>query len=261
MVLLDQTIEHKLSSLENQVAVLTSAKELLEGEVSTLNVERSLLGADLANISSEHEALKAAYHALETETMNAAASSLAAEKKRAKEKEAAAATTAAPAIEVDISGLTVKITSLEKQLNASNDMCERLQSELATAARRMMQYDKMPSTVRELEAKLRVLEDAKSRLDSELLQKTEECDSYRQLTETLKEKIRNLSSPDQRDFLDSFEEVMRDEMYAMKKAFEMKLKIAKDEADQASRRHYNQIQQMQTDGTGGAHSQTLGRRF
>ena len=58
----------------------------------------------------------------------------------------------------------------------------------------------------------------------------EELDSYKKLTEKLKLKIRDMGagSKESKDFLDTFEEVMRDEMSAMKAAFEMKLRIAKE---------------------------------
>ena len=73
-------------------------------------------------------------------------------------------------------------------------------------------------------------------------------DSYKKLTEKLKLKIRDMGagSKESKDFLDTFEEVMRDEMSAMKAAFEMKLRVAKEEADATTRRHQQEIARIQT---------------
>ena len=61
-------------------------------------------------------------------------------------------------------------------------------------------------------------------------------------------KIRDMGagSKESRDFLDTFEEVMRDEMSAMKSAFELKLRLAREEADASTRRHQQEIARMQT---------------
>ena len=47
-----------------------------------------------------------------------------------------------------------------------------------------------------------------------------------------------------REFLDSFEEVLQDEMMAMKSAFELKLKHKSDEVDAMSTRHRQEIQRL-----------------
>lgn len=76
---------------------------------------------------------------------------------------------------------------------------------------------------------------------------TEELNSYRSLNEQLKQKIRNISgssSYDSKEFLDTFEEVMRDEMMAMKCAFETKLKFAKEASDLLSKKHQELISRM-----------------
>ncbi len=76
---------------------------------------------------------------------------------------------------------------------------------------------------------------------------TEELNNYRTLNEQLKQKIRDMSGNDSRDskeFLDTFEEVMRDEMMAMKCAFENKLKFAKEAADLLSKKHQELISRM-----------------
>ncbi len=52
------------------------------------------------------------------------------------------------------------------------------------------------------------------------------------------------SSNDSKEFLDTFEEVMRDEMMAMKSAFETKLKFAKEASDLLSKKHQELISRM-----------------
>ena len=85
----------------------------------------------------------------------------------------------------------------------------------------------------ELEIKFKASEDARIKNDFKVKEVTEELSSYKVLCEKLKQKIRDMSGKDSKtqDFLDSFEEVMRDEMMTMKLAFETKLKQAKEEAD------------------------------
>ena len=68
------------------------------------------------------------------------------------------------------------------------------------------------------------------------------------MTEELKKKLRELggkSGADAKDFLDSFEEVMKEEMMTMKTAFETRLKVAKAESDEVARRHANEIRNLQ----------------
>jgi len=76
---------------------------------------------------------------------------------------------------------------------------------------------------------------------------TEELNCCRSLNAQLKQKIRDISgrsSNDSKEFLDTFEEVMKDEMMAMKYAFETKLKFAKDAADLLSKKHQELISRM-----------------
>jgi hypothetical protein len=74
----------------------------------------------------------------------------------------------------------------------------------------------------------------------------EELGSYKKLVESLKAKIKDMGqgSKDSKDFLDTFEEVMREEMLTMKAAFETKLRAAKDEAEATSKRHQMEISRL-----------------
>ena len=71
--------------------------------------------------------------------------------------------------------------------------------------------------------------------------------SVRTLNESLMKKLRDLSNKEnKREFTDTFEEVMREEMMAMKTAFELKLKVATEERDIATRRHQTEVQRLQS---------------
>lgn len=73
-----------------------------------------------------------------------------------------------------------------------------------------------------------------------------EVASLRSLNDNLMRKLKNLSSQDKaRDFAETFEEVMREEMMAMKTAFEAKLRVAIEERDIASRRHQTELYKLQ----------------
>lgn len=104
------------------------------------------------------------------------------------------------------------------------------------------------AALNEAEGKVRILMAEKAKLESALKSALDELDSYRKLTDKLKAKVREMGagSAESRDFLDTFEEVMRDEMAAMKAAFELKLRLAKEEMDATSRRHQAEIARIQT---------------
>lgn len=83
------------------------------------------------------------------------------------------------------------------------------------------------------------LERSNNEIQSEMI-------SVRTLNESLMKKLRDLSNKEnKREFTDTFEEVMREEMMAMKTAFELKLKIATEERDVATRRHQTELQRLQ----------------
>lgn len=127
-----------------------------------------------------------------------------------------------------------------------NTQVEKLRAELAASLQRSSAMSSLQTENQELLARLAALEGENRGLVRSLKCSDDEVTSYKKLTESLKQKIRELSSAsgDGRDFLDSFEEVMRDEMMTMKDAFEAKLRAAREEADAATRRHNMQIQQL-----------------
>jgi chromosome segregation ATPase len=208
---LDSAIALCFENLRTQIMTISSVKDMLESEIQNYTMEREILMKDLRSLTNDHDALKGAYHALETESMN---------KKGDNE--------------------------LQKKLTAAQEMIEQVQSELASMARRSLELERLPPLLSELEIKFKASEDARIKNDFKVKEVTEELSSYKVLCEKLKQKIRDMSGKDSKtqDFLDSFEEVMRDEMMTMKIAFEAKLKQAKEEADANSRRHQEEISRL-----------------
>lgn len=208
---LDSAISSQFESLRSQIMTISTVKDMLEGEIQNYTMEREILMKDLTTLTNEHDAIKGAYHALETETMNKKGDS-----------------------------------ELQKKLTTAQEMLEQLQSELASMARRSLELERLPPLLSELEIKFKASEDSRLKNDFKVKEVTEELGSYKALCEKLKQKIRDMSGKDSKtqDFLDSFEEVMRDEMMTMKMAFEAKLKQAKEEADANSRRHQEEISRL-----------------
>lgn len=236
--------------MSTQISTLHSIKEVLEDEVKTYIFNLDLLNQDLGSVASEHEALKGilkcnklyywfnlfiiiyagAYHALESEFMIA---------RQNKGKGDA---------------------TMGDKLDAANELLEQLQAELAAMTRRSMELEKLPQIIAECEGRLRESEEVRYRIDSKNNEMITEIKNLKKSNEKLIQKIRDMSGKnnDAKDFLDSFEEVMRDEMLAMKEAFEAKLKAAKDEQLAASRRHQDEISRVQA--TSPLASLTVGMR-
>lgn len=78
-------------------------------------------------------------------------------------------------------------------------------------------------TIQKLQDELRVAQHDKQTSDAISKSYMEEVASYKRLSESLKQKIREMSKGSNID-IDSFEEVMKEEMMAMKEAFTAKLK-------------------------------------
>jgi predicted nucleic acid-binding Zn-ribbon protein len=199
-----------------------SVKDLLENELSGVNMQRDMMQKDFINICDEHEALKVAYHSLETENMN----NLVSQKSK-----------------INNNNLTTK-----QLLDAANEKILNLEDEIALNSKRIKECEFFQTRYNEQEQKIRNFEDEKTKFDLKINTIDDELKSYKKLVETLTNKIKDLSGRGNRDtkeFLDSFEEVMRDEMMTMKTAFEMKLRSAKQEAEITSRKHHQEILRLQ----------------
>ena len=210
---LDDSIEKSIGVLRDHVNSINTIKECLESDIQTLNTERDMVNNDFLTLNSEHEALKAAYHSLQNETIGS---------EGAQEES-------------------------KKKLKKANDVLLEQTAELNTVRRKLMDLEKLPPLMMELETKLRASESVVMEFGNERKQLAEELSSYKKLSNSLKQKIRDLSAKsgaDSKDFIDSFEEVMRDEMMTMKAAFEGKLRSKTDEASNMTKRHQMEIQRI-----------------
>ena len=205
--LLQDSLKGRLASMHEQLLSMNIVKETLETDVQTLQMAQDIVNKDFLSVQHDLEALRAAHSALQAESMN---------------------------------------NDAALKLERANNLLLDLQAEVAAAHRRTYELERLPAVVAELESKLRTLESKTIEQSGEINVLNGELDSYKKMSEGLKKKIKELSGKsDSRDFMDSFEEVMQDEMYTMKLAFEAKLKAKADEVAALSNRHALEISKMQ----------------
>jgi hypothetical protein len=123
-----------------------------------------------------------------------------------------------------------------------------------------LQYEKLPLRIAELELSLADFKGKSGSLETECESLKVELEGYKRLTQSLKDRMKSIgsapsssssssssgqSSGKDREFFDSFEEVMQEEMMTMKTAFEAKLRLAREDAEAVTRRHTMEIQRMQ----------------
>ena len=195
--------------MQAEVIHLIAQKDELENELSSSTLQRNLLSNDLSNLSTELETLKGAYQVMEFE----------------------------------LASLHQKAGASEELRKAKEKIAE-LNLDFAAASRKIMDLEKGADLVIQLTVKVASVQETNSELEARLKDSKETIEMYKTMTESLKKKIRELGTGDSKDFMDTFEEVMREEMMAMKVAFENKLKLAKEDAEIMSRRHQQAIQTM-----------------
>lgn len=219
--MLEKAIAGRIDGLKAELSLIMSVKDLLEGELSTANLQRDIVQRDLSTVQEQHETLKTAYDALSYET----ARQLSQAQNSTSDRETQA-----------------------RLLQTANDTNTALLEELRIAQENLKSLEKWPLAVAALEEKLAAALQDKTRAEANATSAKEEVSHYKRLTETLKQKLRELSggSADSKEFLDSFEEVMKEEMMTMKAAFETKLRLAREEADSLSKRHQQEIIRMQS---------------
>lgn len=139
-----------------------------------------------------------------------------------------------------------------KELEKEKDKNRKTSSELAAASMQVAYLETYKEQINKLEqiiiSNQLEADGIKMKLENALTTSQEETTSYKRLTEELKRKLRELGSKsgtDAKDFLDTFEEVMKEEMMSMKGAFESRLKRAQAESDETARRHANEIRNLQ----------------
>ena len=215
--LLDEAHAARARQSREQMEAMTSVRDAIESELITQSTKSEILQRDLEGASQELDALKGAYASLELESAKRA--SVASASKDEKQRQ-------------ELADKTIS----------------NLSADLGKAHRRIFDLEKVVDSVADIEARLRLAEDAKFSTQGRLDQALQEVDGLTKLTESLKGRLRDLSSrPTDREFLDSYEEVMRDEMLTMKSAFENKIRLVKEEAEAASKRHNEMIRSLSTE--------------
>ena len=140
--------------------------------------------------------------------------------------------------------------ALDARLLHANNRVEQLQAEVAALARRSLESSQLQSENAKLLVAGKLAEEKELKAEFRIKDLSEEVLSLQSINEKLKEKMKELvgkgAAGTGKDFLDSFEEAMLDELMMMKTAFEAKLKRAKEEADSMSRKHQEIIRTMQS---------------
>eukprot|EP01039_Chlorochromonas_danica_P008612 gene8612-9491_t len=220
--LLDSSIYQHFLGLEQEKNLLLSVKEMLENEISSHSIQKDLIQSDLNSLMGEHEALKAAYHALSYES--------ASQQRKLSSHQV----------------LEDEIESWKKKAKDIQDELEELQSKQQMKAVVDNSSEQMILT---LEEQIRILNGENVRLTTTVTSQKEEIIQYKKLMENYKNKMKELSSSStqnkENNFFDSFEEVMQEEMMTMKIAFEAKLKAARDETELLAKKHQQEIGRLQ----------------
>ena len=213
LVFAAENVSTCINGLQSELNTLLAAKDSLESVIASYSLQQEMMTKDISNLTAQNDDLKNNYNTLLNEIKEG--------KKLAQDR---------------ASG-----NEGDKQKMAD------LQAELAVEKRKTSQLDVLAGRIAELEISLSTSIREMTSLGTKLRQGEEENKALKKLVDTLKERIRKMSTGDDmstQDFLDSFEEVMREEMMAMKGAFEKKLRLAKEESDELSRKHREELNRM-----------------
>lgn len=199
-----KAVSEKVKLLSDSSSGSSSRITDLEDELSSMRLERQLLGEDLASVSASYTSLRVAFSEMESEMIQ----------------------------------LRVKMDEVKKAASKNDSLDAQM-----LAAREANNADilRLTNALTAIENRLASMEREKDDANMQNTILGTELIKYKALTEKLKQKIRDITPMDKREFLDSFEEVMRDEMMAMKDAFETKLRLAKGEVEAMSRKHQQDI--------------------
>ena len=216
------TVMCRLDNMQQEVLQHMTQKDALENELNSSTLQRNLLSDDLTKLSADHDALKGAYQVMEFElaTINS--------KKESEEK------TQVNPIEVD---------DLKQKIEVLNTKIKDQNLEIAANTKKIFELEKGAELVIQLTAKVATVQEKNCELEAELKNSKETIEMYKTNCESLKQKIKQLGSGNN-DFMDTFEEVMREEMQAMKTAFENKLRLAKEDNELSAQRHRQAIQNL-----------------
>jgi len=184
---LEAAVVKRCDCLKAELHLIMSIKDMLEGEVGSINLQKDLIQKDLLTVTEQHDALKAAYHALSYEN----AHHLQAPVEKSSDH-------------IDT------INELQLKLEESEESNRQLKSKLVTSEKKLIELEKWPGVVNTIEERMNILLNERANLESIANNAKEEVKHYKKLTETLKDKMKKMSnnSSDTKQFLDSFEEGM-----------------------------------------------------
>lgn len=226
---LQSALHARLQGLQREVALLLQLKEGLEGDLASTNLQRDMLQADFLVVQEQHDALKAAYHSQSYEL--ATRGSGTAQQSRTDEEE---------------------LRKLRQEVETQRDVVRTLENSLQLQKLQLRTLEQWPALVADLEAKVDSAAREKLRLESQLTSTQSELTETQKLVSSLREKVRELCTGPQgsknaqaSNWSDTYEEVMQEELQAMKAAFEAKLRAAREESDALARRHQQEITRLQ----------------
>jgi len=176
---------------------------MLEGEVGSINLQKDLIQKDLLTITEQHDALKAAYHALSYESAHQHQTRIQSEDQQQQQQQQQSSPT------LDLTATqAATIIELQRKFQESEENNRDLKNKLITIEKKMMELEKWPGVVNTIEERMNNLLNERSKLESIANHAKEEVIHYKKLTETLKDKMKKMSNnnTDTKQFLDSFEE-------------------------------------------------------
>lgn len=155
----------------------------------------------------------------------------------------------------DANGKAASVLHEVKEINASSrkELIQEyegklleMRSETAASSSVKRQLDKAKASMEALEARCGAAEHKNIELEGALQSSKTDLAAQENLNQTLKDVIKKMTNEANRnDFADTFEEVMREEMMAMKGAFEAKLKIAREQTEAMSRKRQSEINRIE----------------
>lgn len=235
MLQLQSGLHLRLQSLQKEVALLLAVKETLEGDLASAGLQRDLLQQDFVSLQEQHEALRAAYHSqsfeLATRQSNNLNSNSNSDSSALKEKDE-------------------ELKRIKIELETQSDTIRTLENSLQLQRLQLRTLEQWPQLVADLETKIESAAKDKMRLESQLHGANSELAETQKLAQSLRDRLRDACSgksanADSGNWNDTFEEVMQEELHAMKVAFEAKLKAARDESEALSKRHQQEILRLQ----------------
>lgn len=208
----DEAINQRINHHINQNQVLSATKEAIENELNSSNVEKSMYQADIVTLQCEFEALKVAYNAVSSE----------------------------------LKSNETKLLTVRNHINEElNEKIKKLESENSDNLSKLVALQHLAQDYPSINEKLSSLEIERLSMDSTIQQLKDEIEELKRLNDAMIAKMRNFhSNMNDREFLDTFEEVMRDEMTAMKLAYERKLKVIREELNMSTIRYQSEIQSL-----------------